>query len=207
MYNWVLQCHNWLCLAYDCLGKRHDPCPLKLNWAPICPGFNSQRPPFAIPYSADAIPLSDSLVAIPSLHDRAPTIMFGVIFHRHRSDTKLAAGRPDKDHKIYRRILFGQVVHPAGNPTTNPTVRQLPGAIAITELSIPCHLESSCQLVDVAGSRRLRQRSIAISSKCWFDLFREPPRRRERENGPAKNVNNLKKCARGTRVASLFNRS
>ena len=75
------------------------------------------------------------------------------------------------------------------NPAGNPTVRQLPGAIAITELSIPCHLESSCQLVDVAGSRRLRKR------------------RRERKNGPAKNVNNLKKCARGTRVASLFNRS
>ena len=40
-------------------------------------------------------------------------------------------------------------IHPAGNPT----VRQLPGAIAITELSIQCHLASSFQLVDVAGSR------------------------------------------------------
>ena len=76
--------------------------------------------------------------------------MFGVIFHRHRSDTKLAAGPPDKDHTM---LDWRQVVHPAGNPT----VRQLPGAIAITELSIQCHLESSCQLVDVPGSRRLRQ--------------------------------------------------
>ena len=58
-------------------------------------------------------------------------------------------------------------LHPAGNPT----VRQLPGAIAITELSIPCHLESNCQLVDVAGSRRLRQRSIAISSNVDLTYF------------------------------------
>ena len=40
-------------------------------------------------------------------------------------------------------------IHPAGNPT----VRQLPSAIAITELSIQCHLASSFQLVDVAGMR------------------------------------------------------
>ena len=56
-------------------------------------------------------------------------------------------------------------------PAGKPTVRQLPGAIAITELSIQCHLESSCQLVDVAGSRRLQQRSIAISSNVDLTYF------------------------------------
>ena len=57
------------------------------------------------------------------------------------------------------------VLHPAGNPT----VRQLPGAIAITELSIRCHLASSFQLVNVAGSRSCdndRLRSL---------VFCEPP--------------------------------
>ena len=56
---------------------------------------------------------------------------------------------PDKDHKIVRRFLFGiklPIIHPAGNPT----VRQLPGAIAITDLSIQCHLASSFRLVDLA---------------------------------------------------------
>ena len=59
---------------------------------------------------------------------------------------------PDKDHKIDRRFLFGiklRYIHPAGNPT----VRQLPGAIAITDLLIQCHLASSFQLVVVAGMR------------------------------------------------------
>ena len=71
MYNWVLQCHNWLCLALDCLGKRRDPCPLKLNRAPIF----------------TAAPVRDSLLSgrhslirqscgYPSLHDRAPTIIY-----------------------------------------------------------------------------------------------------------------------------------
>ena len=62
---------------------------------------------------------------------------------------------PDKDHKIVRRffvwhqVAIGPIVaiHPAGNPT----VRQLPGAIAITDLSIQCHLASSFRLVDLAG--------------------------------------------------------
>ena len=62
------------------------------------------------------------------------------------------------------------MVHPAGS-AGNPTVRQLPGAIAITELSIQCHLKCSCQLVDVASSRRLRQRSIAISSNVDLTYF------------------------------------
>ena len=54
---------------------------------------------------------------------------------------------PDKDHKIVRRhqVAIGPI-HPAGNPT----VRQLPGAIAITDMSIQCHLASSFRLVDLA---------------------------------------------------------
>ena len=52
---------------------------------------------------------------------------------------------PDKDHKIVRRF-WHQVIHPAGNPTV-----QLPGAIAITDQSIQCHLASSFRLVDLAG--------------------------------------------------------
>ena len=77
---------------------------------------------------------------------------------------------PDKDHKIDRRFLFGiklryrayTMLSHAGNPI----VRQLPGAIAITDLSIQCHLASSFQLVDVAGSRSCdndRLRSLVVS--------------------------------------------
>ena len=65
---------------------------------------------------------------------------------------------PDKDHKIDRRFLFGSCdIHPAGNPT----VRQLPGAIAITDLSIQCHLA-----FNVAGMRSCdndRLRSLVMS--------------------------------------------
>ncbi len=59
---------------------------------------------------------------------------------------------PDKNHRIDRRFLFGiklRYIHPA----RNPSVRQLPGAITITELSIQWHLASSpsFQLVEVVG--------------------------------------------------------
>ena len=71
---------------------------------------------------------------------------------------------PDKDHKIDRRFLLASScdIHPAGNPT----VCQLPGAIAITDLSIQCHLASSFQLVYVAGIRSCdndRLRSLVMS--------------------------------------------
>ena len=68
---------------------------------------------------------------------------------------------PDAPRSNRRRIMIIKLtvgfclasscdIHLAGNPT----VRQLPGAIAMTELSIQCHLASSFQLVDVAGSRK-----------------------------------------------------
>ena len=115
-----------------------------------------------------------SLIRLRALlpYPRCPTgrlQLFGAVFHQHRPDTKLAAQEqqtPDKDHKIDRRFLFAIKLrlHPAGNPT----VRQLPGAIAMTELSIQCHLASSFQLVDVAGSGMRscdtdRLRSLVIS--------------------------------------------
>ena len=145
MYNCVLQCHFitgfvWPRIVWVSAAPCRGSCPLKLNWAPICPGFNSQRHPFAIPYSADVIPLSDSLVAIPSLHDRAPSYNCSALSF---IGIDLIQNLPP-DHRI-KIIKFTAGfclasscdvgLHPAGNPT----VRQLPGAIAITELSIQCH--------------------------------------------------------------------
>ena len=100
-------------------------------------------------------------------------------------------------------------IHPAGNPT----VRQLPGAIAITdsELSIQCHLASSFQLVDVAGSRRtLRQRSIAISSNVDLTYFANRHAVERTKMALRKRKQPEKVCARNcinTRVASLFSRT
>ena len=98
-------------------------------------------------------------------------------------------------------------IHPAGNPT----VRQLPGTIAITELSIQCHLASSCQLVDVAGSRRtLRQRSIAISSNVDLTYFANRHVIERTKMAPRKRKQPEKVCARNcinTRVASIFSRT
>ena len=158
--------------------------------------FPIERTPF--PYQ--------TVCGYPSLHDRAPTVMYCSASLSLIGIDLIQNLPPDGRIKIIKftagfcgRPHYGYWLHPAGNPT----VRQLPGAIAITELSIPCHLESSCQLVDVAGIRRLRQRSIAISSNVELTYFAN----RHAVQSPAKNVNNLKKCARGTRVASLFNRS
>ena len=53
-------------------------------------------------------------------------------------------------------------IYPAGNST----VRQLPGAIGVTDLSIQSHLASSFQLVDDAGFRSCdndRLRSLVMS--------------------------------------------
>ena len=98
-------------------------------------------------------------------------------------------------------------IHPAGNPT----VRQLPGAIAMTELSVQCHLASSFQLVDVAGSRRtLRQRSIAISSNVDLTYFANRHAIERTKMAPRKRKQLEKVCARNcinTRVASLFSRT
>ena len=88
-------------------------------------------------------------------------------------------------------------VHPAGNPT----VRQLPGAIAMTELSIQCHLASSFQLVDVAGSRRtLRQRSIAISSNVDLTYFANRHAVERMKMAPRKRKQLEKVCARNVLI-------
>ena len=158
------------------------PCrgPCSLNWAPVCP---QRRSLFSGRHS---------LIRGLWLYPRCPTGRLPIIvFHQRRPDTKLAAQDVPRSNR--RRIKIIKVtagfclasscdIHPAGNPT----VRQLPGAIPITELSIQCHLASSFQLVDVAGSRSYdndRLRSLVMSI---FYLFRELPCRRESENGPVK---------------------
>ena len=101
---------------------------------------------FVIPYSADAIPLSDSFVAIPSGIAARQGAYYNCSALSFIGIDLIQNLPPDHRIKIIKFtagfcLASSCDVDPAGNLT----VRQLPGAIAITELSIQCHLESSFQ--------------------------------------------------------------
>ena len=181
---------------------------------PVPPKLSVDLPTAPFPIQRASFPYQN-LVAIPSLPDRAPTYNCSALSFISivliQNWTPRSNRRRIKIIKLTAGFCLASscdihCIHPAGNPT----VRQLPGAIAITELSIQCHLASSFQLVDVAGSRSCDRLRSLVPVMPIFDLFRELPCRRESENAPRKYKQLEKVCARNcinTRVASLFSRT